>query len=70
MYNKKKLWRVRVYRKVEDWVEVRADDHMEAERLAGQLPNVISVFGRSAIPADKPLVTTDPRGVLGDDEDD
>lgn len=65
---RKKPWRVRVMRKVEDWVQVEADSAPAAEVLAGQLPFVLSVFGKSAIPGDKPLVSTDPRGVLDDDE--
>jgi hypothetical protein len=70
MYSKKKPWRVRVYRKVEDFVEVRADTAEEAVELAKILPNIVHVFDKSAIPADRPLASTDPRGVLGDDEDD
>ncbi len=70
MYNKKKPWRVRVWRKVEDFVEVRADTAEEAIGLASGLPGIVHVFPASAIPADKPLTSTDPRGVLGDDTDD
>ena len=48
-------WRVRVNRAVEDWVELSAETCEQAERAAAALPGVIGVFGRSAIPADKPV---------------
>lgn len=67
MVVKAKNWRVRVLRKVEDWVEVQAENGEQAEQLAVNLPYVISVFGKSAISADKPLTTIDPLGVLDDD---
>lgn len=51
----KKVWRVRVYRKVEVWVDVQADDSTEAEVLAGNLPNVLSVFNKSAMRGDRPV---------------
>ena len=70
MRHNQKRWRVRVYRKVEEWVEVQADDEIRAEALAAQLPLVVSVFRQSAISADKPLASTDPLGVLGDDDGD
>ena len=50
-----KLWRVRVKRAVEDWVELSAETGSQAERAAASLPGVINVFGLSAIPADKPV---------------
>lgn len=56
-------------RKIEDWVDVQADNSLTAESLAAHLPGVISVFGKSAIPADKPLATLNPLGVLDDDND-
>lgn len=46
-------FRVRVRRAVEDWVEVRAMDAVEAEVLAGQRPGVISVVPNTAIRAVK-----------------
>ena len=45
-------WRVRVYRKVEDWVDVEAQSALEAERDAANLPHVLSVFAKSAIRGD------------------
>ena len=56
-------WRVRVMRKVEDWVDVQASSALEAETEAYKLPNVVSVFGRSAIPGDKPIEGDRPLGV-------
>ena len=69
MHARKKRWRVRVMRKIEDWVDVQADEAEEAEALAANYPQVISVFGKSAISADKPVASTDPLGALGDDDD-
>ena len=65
---KQKPWRVRVVRKVEDWVEVHADNPLQAEQLAVVLPMVISVFGGSAIRGDKPVDFIPAAGVI-DDED-
>lgn len=50
---KKKFWRVRVYRKVEDWVTVQADTGLQAEQLALNMPFILSVFGQSAMPGNK-----------------
>lgn len=55
---------------MEDWIEVQADDAAQAEHYASQLLYVMTVFGKSAIPADRPLASTDPLGVLGDEADD
>jgi len=52
---KKKRWRVRVYRKVEDWVDIQADTAEQAEADAAVLPGVLSVFGKSAISGEKPV---------------
>jgi len=68
--NKQKLWRVRVMRRAEDWVEIRAESAVQAEQQAATLPFIISVFARSAIPGDKPLAATDPLGALGDSDGD
>jgi hypothetical protein len=48
-----KPWRVRVMRAVELWVDVRAESPAQAEALARNLPQVLSVFGQSAVRADK-----------------
>lgn len=48
-----KPWRVRVIRAVELWVDVQAESSAQAETLARNLPQVLSVFGGSAIRADK-----------------
>ena len=70
MNQDQKKWRVRVYRKIEDWVEVQAESSDQAEFAAGNLPGVVHVFGMSATPANKPLASTDPLGVLGDEDAD
>lgn len=46
-------WRVRVMKKVEEWIDVQAASATEAESEAYKVPNVLSVFGRSAIPGDR-----------------
>ena len=48
------LWRVRVNRVNEAWVEVDAYSDVEAEAKARSVPGVVSVFGRSAIRVDEP----------------
>lgn len=61
---------MRVYRKVEDWLEVAADNAFDAETIAEGRPGVLSVFRRSAIPADRPLGTNPNirQGVEDDDD--
>jgi hypothetical protein len=61
--NKLKRWRVRVRRSVDDWVEVMADDRLQAEAVAASMPFVLSVFGGSAIPANKAVDQIPPVGV-------
>jgi hypothetical protein len=56
-------YRVRVHRKIEDWVEVEAADAAEAERLAINIPGVISVFPRSAMLGDKPVPREAQQGI-------
>lgn len=52
---KQKPWRVRVRRGVEEWITVYADTPKQAEELAAALPQILSVFGGSAIRGDKPV---------------
>lgn len=66
---KKKTWQVRVYRKVEGWVNVQADTAHEAELKAMGLPNVLSVFGKSAIRGDRPVGQVVAQGVEDDLDD-
>lgn len=66
---KKNIWRVRVRRAVEDWVDVQADTGAEAEVLAAQLPQVLSVFGKSAMPGNITKEYAKPHGVADDDGD-
>ena len=44
-----KLYQVRVYRKVESWVEVKATSPIDAESEAYKVPGVVNVFPKSAI---------------------
>lgn len=60
---KKLVWRVRVMRANEEWVDIEADDALQAETNAAILPRVISVFARSAIRGDKPLGQTLQAGI-------
>jgi hypothetical protein len=46
-------WRVRVKRSVELWVDVLAHSAIEAEAEAAKVPQVLSVFAKSAIRADE-----------------
>lgn len=65
---RKMVWRVRVRKALEDWVDVEADTPREAEEKAAVMPTVLSVFGKSAIRGDKPLGTISaPMGVEDDD---
>lgn len=60
------IWRVRVKRAIESWVEVQAPSAIEAETEAYKVPGVISVFGRSAIRADETAAPEPPAGVMDD----
>ena len=44
MQQRLKLWRVRVLRQREDWVDVESPDKIHAEIEAGKLPGVVNVF--------------------------
>lgn len=57
------IWRVRVRRAVEVWVDVQAVTAAEAEASATNLPGVISVFGKSAIRGDEAALPERPAGV-------
>ena len=61
--NKKKLYRVRVRRSVEDWITIQAEDPLQAEQLAANYPFVLSVFERSAISGERPVGTSIPAGI-------
>lgn len=64
---KQKIWRVRVKKSLEDWIEVRADTPLQAESLAANIPNVLFVFGGSAIRGDRPIDQAIAVGVEDDD---
>lgn len=52
-----KTWRVRVQRKIEDWVDVEADSADEANLKALQLPGILNVFTLNTIRGDRPVGT-------------
>ncbi len=57
------VWRVRVKRAIEAWVDVSAHDPAEAELEAAKVPGVLSVFGKSAIRGDEAARPEPPEGV-------
>lgn len=64
---KTRIWRVRVMRKCEDWVDVQATSALQAEAEAIKVPHVLSVFSKSAIPGDSPANLAAPVGVREDE---
>ena len=68
MRSKLKRWRVRVNRKVETWIEVQAENALQAEALAATMPFVLNVFGNSALPGDRPVEGPIPTGILDLDD--
>jgi hypothetical protein len=61
-----KIWKVRVKRAIEEWVDVEANSPLQAELLAANIPFVISVFGGSAMRGDRPI---DRAPLVGVEED-
>jgi len=61
-------WRVRVIQITEGWVEVSALTGNEAEAAAQNIPGVVSVFAKSAIPGNKLAVRQQPVGVEDEEE--
>jgi hypothetical protein len=59
-------WRVRVRRLMETWIDVSAHSAIEAESLAADYPQVVSVFVGSTIRAD--LKDAEPRDIGVEDE--
>ena len=68
---RQKTWRVRVVRKVEEWVSVQADTPLQAETIAASMPMVLSVFGGSAMRGDRPIEGMTPplTASIEDDEE-
>ena len=62
------IWRVRVKKAIEDWVEVQASAGPEAEQQAANVLGVLSVFPRSAIRADFVPESERPVGVREEDQ--
>ncbi len=63
------MWRVRVRRAEEVWVDVQAPTAEKAEADAVNLPRVISVFGKSAIRGDQAARPEAAAGVREDDNE-
>jgi hypothetical protein len=61
------LWRVRVKRSIESWVEVQAETVEDALAEAGKVPGVIGVLGL-VIRADFQEVPKPPPGVREEDD--
>ncbi len=57
------IYRVRVKRAVEGWVDVSAHTPAQAELEAAKAPSVISVFPQSAIRGDEAARPESPEGV-------
>ena len=57
------VWRVRVRRAIEDWVNVEAHDPRQAEVEAAKLFGVVSVFNGSAIRGDEAMRPDPTEGV-------
>ncbi len=66
---RQKLWRVRVTRAVEEWVDVQADTPLQAEQLAASMPRVLSVLTGNTIRGDRPIDRIQDAGVEDDEED-
>lgn len=64
---RKAIWRVRVRKAAEDWVEVTAGSAPEAAAEAAKVPGVLSVFQGSAILGDK--LAGPPAPVVGVQEE-
>lgn len=63
------VWRVRVKRAMEDWIDVEANSAELAEIEATKVPFVISVFHRSAMPGERKLFRENPRAIEEEDDD-
>lgn len=57
------IWRVRVRRAIEAWVDVSATSSSQAEIEALKVPGVLSVFGQSAMRGDEQALADRPIGV-------
>ena len=66
---KPKPWRVHVRVSVEEWLEIYAFSPEEAEAIAKTKPNVIHVYGKSAVKGDRRVVGNEPACVVEDEEE-
>lgn len=62
MTERPRVWRVRVLRQLEDWVEVRASNRQAAEAAALTLPGVKELRGVTVL-GDKPVAYRRPTGI-------
>ena len=53
---------------METWIEVQAENALQAEALAATMPFVLNVFGNSALPGDRPVEGPIPTGILDLDD--
>lgn len=61
--NRIPIWRVRVKRAHEEWIDIEAATAELAEIEAVKVPFVIAVFSKSAIPGEKKLFPESPRAI-------
>jgi hypothetical protein len=64
---RQKTWKVRVVRKLEDWIDVQADNPLQAELLAASIPNIVSILTGMTMLGDRPLAEA-PAGIEDGDE--
>jgi hypothetical protein len=57
------IWRVRVKRVHEEFIDVEAATAELAEIEATKIPFVIAVFGKSAMPGEQKLFQENPRAI-------
>lgn len=55
MKHQQKTWRVRVMRRLEDWIDVKAETAEQAEKEAATRPGIVGVFTGSTVSGEKPL---------------
>jgi hypothetical protein len=64
---RQKTWKVRVVRKLEDWIDIQADNPLQAELLAASIPNVLSILTGMTMLGDRPLAEA-PASIEDGDE--
>ena len=64
------IWRVRVRRAIEEWIDIKADSALQAEQEAANRPNVLGVLTGSTMRGDRPIEGMIPPIGVEDNEDD